>query len=80
MTPEEYRARVLAIEKEANAQVDAAIDRFPVVVRPSRSVRYRDIGRAIAAAGAQRTIDAIEADMREQLEALEREWWASQED
>ncbi len=79
MSPEEYRKRVLAIETQANDRVEACIAAFPVHVG-SRSVRYRDMARAIASKAVEPRVNQIRAEMTEALEALETEWWSQQED
>jgi len=76
VTDDEYRARLAAIEAAANTKYEATLAAFPVRFPARRSVRYREIGRAIAAAAIEHERVRIAEEMHEQLEALDREYYA----
>ncbi len=70
MTEEEYKERVLAIERETSEELEAAIAAFPVfLANPNRSVRYRYMARQIAHAA---VIERVESREREKINALDR--------
>jgi hypothetical protein len=80
LTPDEYRARIRAIETEAQAVVDV-LSTVPARARPAAG-ESGAIADAVAAMAKQQqnaaAIAAIEADMAAQIEAVELEFYSQE--
>lgn len=80
MTEDQYREKILEIERKAELEYQAALAeaRTKVIIPMSRRARYALLIDGIAAMIAQPTRDRIEREMKIASEAVEREYYREQ--